>query len=210
MLAGGAIATPGRFAQQCDRRPLVIAPGGFVVLLASARSNRLRFYSMGQLPLTRAAVAGHRTRPRRCISWFHRRDLLLLAARALGWSLFPGMSLADRCRAHGRPVEREATRARADGCRRRQDRRDRARSGRQREAVVEEEKRRKRARADHHRDRRRPSSNRGAAGREIGSNASARRRCSRGPKAAAAAAAPAGRPSQTDRRRPERSNSPRA
>ena len=127
-----------------DRRPLLIALGGFLFLLvASSTLEALRFYTLRMdLPLSPGGLIGSE------MSRFLARQLgytgstlLLLAGMAAGWSVFSGMSWLWACEKVGESLETLTGffYGRVDTWRDRQIGKEVAQ---QREVVVEEEKRR--------------------------------------------------------------------
>ena len=127
-----------------DRRPLYIALAGFVILiLASSGLEALRFYSSSaQLPLGPGGVLGlviGNVSVR--YLGYTGATLTLLAALAVGWSLFSGMSWLTAAERFGTLLENtySAVRNLFDSW---QDRRIGREVAREREAVVEVEKKR--------------------------------------------------------------------
>ncbi|MDR0576675.1 MAG: DNA translocase FtsK 4TM domain-containing protein [Candidatus Accumulibacter sp.] len=131
-----------------DRRPPVIALAGFLLLIAaSSATESLRFYSRGSwLPLGPGGMLGQELGELaiRCFGYTG-ATLALIAAWALGWSIFSGMSWLSAAERLGALLENLvfATRRLID---RWQDRRIGREVAREREAVVEGEKRREEAR----------------------------------------------------------------
>jgi S-DNA-T family DNA segregation ATPase FtsK/SpoIIIE len=131
-----------------DRRPLYIALAGFVLLiLASSALEALRFYShKAPVPLGPGGMLGQELGGL-SIRYFGYTGatLALIAAWALGWSIFSGMSWLSAVERLGALLEGlfTAVRSLAD---RWQDRRIGRGVARERSAVVEDEKRREVAR----------------------------------------------------------------
>ena len=127
-----------------DRRPLYIALTGFVVLIvASSGLEALRFYSLkAQLPLAPGGMLGIEI-GNAAVRYlgYTGATLTLIAALALGWSVFSGMSWISTLERLGALIELSYTAAR-DLIDRWQDRRIGREVAREREAVVEDEKRR--------------------------------------------------------------------
>ena len=134
--------------RQADRRPLYIALAGFVVLIvASAGLEALRFYShKASLPLGPGGMLG-KGLGSLSVSYFGYTGatLALLAAWALGWSIFSGMSWLSAAERFGASLEKLlfGTRNLIDSWK---DRRIGREVAREREAVVEDEKRREETR----------------------------------------------------------------
>ena len=127
-----------------DRRPLYIALAGFVVLIiASSGLEALRFYSIrAQLPLAPGGMLGIEVGQAAVrFLGYTGATLTLIAALALGWSLFSGISWLSTVERLGAVLE-----AAYAGLRnlldRWQDRRIGREVSREREAVVEVEKKR--------------------------------------------------------------------
>jgi len=127
-----------------DRRPLYIALAGFIVLIvASCGLEALRFYSLkAQLPLVPGGVLGVEI-GRLTVRYlgYTGATLTLLAALALGWSIFSGMSWIYALERLGAMIELSCTALR-DLFDRWQDRRIGREVAREREAVVKDEKQR--------------------------------------------------------------------
>ncbi len=127
-----------------DRRPLYIALGGFVVLLAaSCALESLRFYShQAQLPLAPGGMLGMELGAL-CVRYlgYTGATLFLISAFGVGWSLLSGMSWLSAAERLGALVEGSYTGLRwlAESW---QDRRIGREVAREREAVVEVEKKR--------------------------------------------------------------------
>ena len=127
-----------------DRRPLYIALGGFVVLLAaSCALESLRFYShQAQLPLAPGGMLGMELGAL-CVRYlgYTGATLFLISAFGVGWSLLSGMSWLSAAERLGALVEGSYTSLRwlAESW---QDRRIGREVAREREAVVEVEKKR--------------------------------------------------------------------
>ena len=134
--------------RESDRRPLFIALAGFlVVILSSSALEALRFYSFkGQLPLVPGGMLGLEL-GKMSVSYFGYTGatLALLAALALGWSIFSGMSWLTAAERVGGTLETmcAALRNLVDGWR---DRRIGREVARERRAVVDDEKRREETR----------------------------------------------------------------
>ena len=127
-----------------DRRPLYIALAGFLVLIVSSSAlESLRFYSIGaELPLTPGGMLGLELGKATVHAFgYTGATLTLLAALALGWSVFTGMSWLTAAERVGALVELgfATVRGLID---RWQDRRIGREVAREREAVVEVEKKR--------------------------------------------------------------------
>jgi len=127
-----------------DRRPLYIALAGFIVLIvASCGLEALRFYTLkAQLPLAPGGMLGIEIGHASVrFLGYTGATLTLLAAFALGWSIFSGMSWLSAIEKFGALLENTYAAARAliD---RWQDRRIGREVAREREAVVEVEKKR--------------------------------------------------------------------
>ncbi len=127
-----------------DRRPLYIALAGFLVLIVSSSAlESLRFYSIAaELPLTPGGMLGLELGKATVHAFgYTGATLTLLAALALGWSVFTGMSWLTAAERMGALVELaiNAVRGLID---RWQDRRIGREVAREREAVVEVEKKR--------------------------------------------------------------------
>ena len=127
-----------------DRRPLYIALAGFLVLIVSSSAlESLRFYSIGaELPLTPGGMLGLELGRATVHAFgYTGATLTLLAALALGWSIFTGISWLTAAERMGALVELafNAVRGLID---RWQDRRIGREVAREREAVVEVEKKR--------------------------------------------------------------------
>ncbi len=127
-----------------DRRPLYIALAGFLVLIVSSSAlESLRFYSIGaELPLTPGGMLGLELGKATVHAFgYTGATLTLLAALALGWSVFTGMSWLTAAERMGALVELgfATVRGLID---RWQDRRIGREVAREREAVVEVEKKR--------------------------------------------------------------------
>ena len=127
-----------------DRRPLYIALAGFVVLIvASSGLEALRFYSLkAQLPLAPGGMLGIEI-GNVAVRYlgYTGATLTLLAALALGWSVFSGMSWLSAVERFGALLEAACWMGR-DLLERWQDRRIGREVAREREAVVEVEKKR--------------------------------------------------------------------
>jgi S-DNA-T family DNA segregation ATPase FtsK/SpoIIIE len=127
-----------------DRRPLLIALAGFIVLLvASSGLEALRFYSFkAQLPLSAGGVLGIEI-GKLFVRYlgYTGATLTLIAALAIGWSVFTGMSWIGAVERFGALLELSYSGLRAL-IERWQDRRIGREVAREREAVVEVEKRR--------------------------------------------------------------------
>lgn len=127
-----------------DRRPLYIALSGFVLLIvASSALEALRFYSLdAQLPLAPGGMLGMEI-GRQAVRFlgYTGATLTLIAALALGWSIFSGMSWLSAVERFGAFLEHAYFAAR-DLIDRWQDRRIGREVAREREAVVEVEKKR--------------------------------------------------------------------
>jgi len=127
-----------------DRRPMYIALAGFVVLIvASSGLEALRFYTLkAQLPLVPGGMLGLEIGHAAVrFLGYTGATLTLLAALALGWSVFSGMSWLSATEKFGGLLEvaYSGIRALID---RWQDRRIGREVAREREAVVEVEKKR--------------------------------------------------------------------
>ncbi|MFT3960864.1 DNA translocase FtsK [Propionivibrio sp.] len=131
-----------------DRRPLYIALGGFLLLIvASSALEALRFYShKAQLPLGPGGMLGQGLGGL-TVRYFGYTGatLALIAAWALGWSIFSGMSWLSVVERFGALLEKSIFGVR-DLLDRWQDRRIGREVAREREAVVEGEKRREETR----------------------------------------------------------------
>ena len=131
-----------------DRRPLYIALAGFLlVIVASSALEALRFYShKAQLPLGPGGMLGQGLGGL-TVRYFGYTGatLSLIAAWALGWSIFSGMSWLSAAERFGSLLEKLVfgTRNLIDNW---QDRRIGREVAREREAVVEDEKRREETR----------------------------------------------------------------
>ena len=131
-----------------DRRPLYIALAGFLlVIVASSALEALRFYShKAQLPLGPGGMLGQGLGGL-TVRYFGYTGatLTLIAAWALGWSIFSGMSWLSAAERFGSLLEKLVfgTRNLIDSW---QDRRIGREVAREREAVVEDEKRREETR----------------------------------------------------------------
>ncbi|MFB0934501.1 MAG: DNA translocase FtsK 4TM domain-containing protein, partial [Propionivibrio sp.] len=131
-----------------DRRPLYIALAGFLMLIvASSGLEALRFYShTAQLPLGPGGILGMGL-GKLLVRYFGYTGatLALIAAWALGWSVFSGMSWLSAAERLGALLERLVfgTRNLIDSW---QDRRIGREAAREREAVVEDGKRREETR----------------------------------------------------------------
>ena len=129
---------------QRDRRPLYIAMGGFLLLLtASAALESLRFYSHRlELPMAPGGMLGTEVGAALAGAMgYTGATLLLLAAMAVGWSVFSGMSWLWFFERLGQWLE--AVHNGLFGIYERwQDKRIGREVAQQREAVVEEEKKR--------------------------------------------------------------------
>lgn len=131
-----------------DRRPLYIALAGFLLLIvASSALEALRFYShKAQLPLAPGGMLG-KGLGGLSVRYFGYTGatLTLIAAWALGWSLFSGMSWLSAAERLGSLLEKMlfGTRNLIDSW---QDRRIGREVAREREAVVEDEKRKEETR----------------------------------------------------------------
>ncbi len=127
-----------------DRRPLYIALAGFVVLIVSSSGlEALRFYSLkAQLPLAPGGMLGIEIGQASVrFLGYTGATLTLIAALALGWSIFSGISWLSTVERLGTLLELAygALRELID---RWQDRRIGREVSREREAVVEVEKKR--------------------------------------------------------------------
>ncbi|MBP6655607.1 MAG: DNA translocase FtsK 4TM domain-containing protein, partial [Propionivibrio sp.] len=127
-----------------DRRPLYIALAGFfLVIISSAALESLRFYSIGaELPLQPGGMLGLEIGRATVHAFgYTGATLTLIAALALGWSIFTGMSWLTAAERMGALVELAYSTVRGliD---RWQDRRIGREVAREREAVVEVEKKR--------------------------------------------------------------------
>jgi S-DNA-T family DNA segregation ATPase FtsK/SpoIIIE len=148
MVRWGYRRLEGPHSEAMDRRPLYLALSGFVLLIAaSAALEALRFYShQAQLPLGPGGMLGLSLG-----EWsvghlgYTGATLALIAAWALGWSLFSGMSWLAAVECLGAGLESLYFGARGL-IERWQDRRIGREVAREREAVVEDEKRREEAR----------------------------------------------------------------
>ena len=131
-----------------DRRPLYIALGGFLMLIvASSALEALRFYShQAMLPLGPGGMLGQ-SLGGVTVRYFGYTGatMALIAAWALGWSLFSGMSWLSAAERFGALLEKSVWGVRSL-VERWQDRRIGREVAREREAVVEVEKRREEAR----------------------------------------------------------------
>jgi len=131
-----------------DRRPLYIALSGFIVLIvASSGLEALRFYTLkAELPLAPGGMLGIEF-GKLVVRYFGYTGatLTLIAAAALGWSLFSGMSWLNAAERLGALLELSIT-GTSELIDRWQDRRIGREVAREREAVVEDEKRR----VEHH------------------------------------------------------------
>ena len=131
-----------------DRRPLYIALGGFLMLIvASSALEALRFYShQAMLPLGPGGMLGQ-SLGGVTVRYFGYTGatMALIAAWALGWSLFSGMSWLSVAERFGALLENGVWGVRSL-IERWQDRRIGREVAREREAVVEVEKRREEAR----------------------------------------------------------------
>jgi S-DNA-T family DNA segregation ATPase FtsK/SpoIIIE len=130
--------------RRIERRPLVVALAGFVVLLvASAALENLRFASIvAELPSVHGGIIGQVSgRAAAAALGYTGATLLLLTAAAVGFSLFSGVSWLTISELLGRALEAGYERA-LRAWERRQDRKlgDVARE--ERKLVVESEKRR--------------------------------------------------------------------
>ncbi len=131
-----------------DRRPLYIALAGFLMLIvASSGLEALRFYShTAQLPLGPGGILGIGL-GKLLVRYFGYTGatLALIAAWALGWSVFSGMSWLSAAERLGALLEKLVfgTRNLIDSW---QDRRIGREAAREREAVVEDGKRREETR----------------------------------------------------------------
>ena len=127
-----------------DRRPLAIALAGFLVLLLSSSAiEYLRFHSMKlALPLEAGGMVGHEVGALavRYIG-FTGATLMLIAAVAVGWSLFSGMSWLNAAERVGTLLEESYLGIRGV-FERWQDRRIGREVAQQREVEVEVEKQR--------------------------------------------------------------------
>jgi len=127
-----------------DRRPLYIALAGFlVVLVASSSLEALRFYTLkAALPLAPGGMLGIELGAL-AVRFFGYTGatLFLLAALALGWSVFSGISWITAAERFGALLEVSWSGAR-NAVERWQDRRIGREIAREREAVVEVEKKR--------------------------------------------------------------------
>ncbi|MCP5268814.1 MAG: DNA translocase FtsK 4TM domain-containing protein [Zoogloeaceae bacterium] len=134
--------------RSADRRPLLIALAGFLVLLASSSAiEALRFHSMSKaLPLAPGGMLGYEVGnlAMRFLG-FTGATLMLLGAIALGWSLFTGMSWLGAAERIGALLEGSYLGIRGI-FERWQDRRIGREVAHQREAEVEVEKKR----VEHH------------------------------------------------------------
>jgi len=134
--------------RQADRRPLYIALAGFLLLIvASSGLEALRFYSVkAQLPLGPGGMLGMGL-GNLTVRYFGYTGatLVLIAAWALGWSIFSGMSWLSAAERFGTLLERavSGTRNLIDSW---HDRRIGREVAREREAVVEDGKRREESR----------------------------------------------------------------
>ncbi|MDR2614131.1 MAG: DNA translocase FtsK 4TM domain-containing protein [Candidatus Accumulibacter sp.] len=129
---------------RADHRPLYVAVGGsFLLLAASSALETLRFYShQAPLPLGPGGVLGQVLGELSVEHFgYTGATLVLLAAWALGWSLFSGLSWLSVIECLGALVENLAVSVRKL-IERWQDRRIGREVARAREAVVEDEKRR--------------------------------------------------------------------
>ncbi len=130
--------------RSADRRPLYIALAGFLLLIAASSAlEALRFYShKAVLPLAPGGVIGIELGGL-CVRYlgYTGATLALVAAWALGWSIFSGMSWLTTAEAIGALIENALAGVRALA-ERWQDRRIGREVAREREAVVEVEKRR--------------------------------------------------------------------
>jgi len=127
-----------------DRRPLYIALAGFVLLIiASSGLEALRFYSIkAQLPLAPGGMLGIEIgRASVRVLGYTGATLTLIAALALGWSIFSGISWLSTVERIGTLLELTFGALR-DLIDRWQDRRIGREVSREREAVVEVEKKR--------------------------------------------------------------------
>ncbi len=127
-----------------DRRPLYIALAGFVLLIiASSGLEALRFYSIkAQLPLAPGGMLGIEIgRASVRFLGYTGATLTLIAALALGWSIFSGISWLSTVERIGTLLELTFGALR-DLIDRWQDRRIGREVSREREAVVEVEKKR--------------------------------------------------------------------
>mgnify|MGYP001191717466 CR=1 FL=1 len=131
-------------AAKGDRRPLLISLAGFAVLLvASASLEAIRFYSLqAALPLAPGGMLGLEMGGLLARQLgYTGATLLLLAAMAVGWSIFSGMSWLWACERFGAGLERALGLAYGIVDRWR-DRRIGREIAQQREETVEVEKRR--------------------------------------------------------------------
>ncbi len=127
-----------------DRRPLYIAMAGFLLLLsASSALESLRFHShQGRLPMAPGGMLGVEVGGALGASMGHTgATLLLLAAMAVGWSVFSGMSWLWFFERLGAGLE-SACQGVLGVYERWQDKRIGREVAQQREAVVEVEKKR--------------------------------------------------------------------
>lgn len=127
-----------------DRRPFLIALGGFLLLLlASSGLEALRFHSVhAELPLMPGGMLGHEASRAVALSFGHLGGtLLLLALVSVGFSLFTGLSWLNLAEHTGALVEWLLFAATA-AWQGRQDRRMGREVAQQREEVVEVTRRR--------------------------------------------------------------------
>ncbi|MQY51146.1 DNA translocase FtsK [Rhodocyclus gracilis] len=130
--------------RSADRRPLLIALAGFLLLLvASCALEALRFYTLKQpLPLAPGGMLGLElgSLAARYLGYTG-ATLVLIAIFAVSWSLFSGMSWIGAAEHFGALLEGAVFGVR-DAIERWRDRRIGRETAREREAVVEVEKRR--------------------------------------------------------------------
>ncbi len=127
-----------------DRRPLYIALAGFLLLLvASSGLEALRFYTLkAELPLAPGGIMGSGIGQLAVrFLGYTGATLMMLAALAVGWSVFSGMSWLSAVERFGGLLEMTYVGLR-DLIDRVQDRRIGREVAREREAVVEVEKKR--------------------------------------------------------------------
>jgi S-DNA-T family DNA segregation ATPase FtsK/SpoIIIE len=132
-----------------DRRPLLVASGGFVLLLASSAAlEALRLHSLAvELPLAPGGLVGAALGSGAAsLAGFTGATLLLLTLAAVGLSLFTGVSWLVIAECTGAGLERAYQLARGV-LERREDRRIGEHAREERAAVVEAERRRE---EEHH------------------------------------------------------------